>query len=146
MKSKLAIGIVLILILQMVPKTDFETNLIPPNEAIYNSINSPQGVNSTTFMSASTASLDTYYRSHNYTFGDHLSATYDYGDVSNPSFGGSSICGGGCLNAALFIMNYSSNSLEGVIKIIHGGLDPNQNQQLMLLITFYSIRIKTLFM
>ena len=130
MKSKIAIGIVLILILQMVPKTDFETNLNLPNEAIYNSINSPQGVNSTTFMSVSAASLDTYYKSHNYTFGDHLIATYDYGDVANPSFGGSSICGGGCLNAALFIMNYSSNSLEGVIKIIHGGLDPQQNQQL----------------
>jgi hypothetical protein len=116
MKSKIAVGIVLILILQMVPKTDFETNEVLPNEAFYNSINSPQGVNSTTFMSVSSASIDTYYNSHNYTFGDHLIAVYGTGGT-NPMFGGSSICGGSCPNSALYIMNYSSNSLVGIIKM-----------------------------
>lgn len=82
-------------------------------------INSPQGVNSTVFMSMSSASIGTSYQSNSYTFGDGLFVVNDQGTYHTGArmFGGSQICSTNCYDQALYIVNYSSNTLVGIIGV-----------------------------
>ena len=126
MKTKLAVVMVLILFFQ-VSLCSLNVNLLEDSHSeISSSINSPQGVNSTVFISMSTNSGGTILPtnqqgtlSNTFTFGDGLFVVTDNGG-SIPGarmFGGNTFCVSACYNQALYIVNYSSNTLVGIIGI-----------------------------
>ena len=88
MKAKLAIGLVLILVLQISSSMPDVDQLEEPITENKSQINSPQGVNSTVFMPVSGPRMDFYYSDgRSMTFGDDLLVAFDYGDYTNPKFG-----------------------------------------------------------
>ena len=127
MKAKLAIGMILILLLQIASFLPEVDRLEDPQIRNISQINSPQGVNSTVFMSMSSAALGHYYQSNTYTFGDGLFVVFDNGNSNDERrFGGSLICSSSCYDQSLYIVNYSSNTLEGVIGIEDAIVTHNQ--------------------
>jgi hypothetical protein len=126
MKAKLAIGLVLILVLQISSSMPDVDQLEEPVTENKSQINSPQGVNSTVFMPVSGPRMDFYYSDgRTMTFGDDLLVAYDNHEYTNPKFGGNTICTGSgthnsqCGEQTLFIINYTANSLEGIISLHH---------------------------
>ena len=126
MKAKFAIGMILILLFQIASFLPEVDRLEDPQIRNISQINSPQGVNSTVFMSMSSAAIDPYHISNTYTFGDGLFVVFDNGETNQPMFGGSPICSSSCYDQSLYIVNYSSNTLEGVIGIEDAIVTHNQ--------------------